>query len=195
MSKGDDTRAAILTAGMEVAASEGLEALSIGRLADRVGMSKSGLFAHFRSKEALQLAVLEHGRRAFAESVAGPALGEPRGEPRLRALLDGWLAWNWSEDARGGCLFLQAAAEYDDREGEVRDALVRIQRDLLDFLVRASELCVEEGHFRPDVDPRQFAFELFALVMAHHFYTRLLEDPAAPQRTREGLERLLSSAH
>lgn len=198
MSKGDETRAAILEAGVDVAAAEGLEALTIGRLADRVGMSKSGLFAHFRSKEALQLAVLEHGRVAFTRAVAAPALEEPRGEPRLRALVDGWLGWNSRGGRRkepcGGCLFLQAAAEYDDREGAVRDALVQIQRDLQDFLTRAVALCVEEGHFRKTVEPEQFTFELYAMVMAHHFHARLLDDRRARDRAREGVERLFASA-
>lgn len=193
MGKGEDTKRTILDAGLEVAASEGLEALSIGRLADRVGMSKSGLFAHFRSKEALQLEVLQHGRAAFAREVVGPAMAAPRGLPRLRALTDRWLGWTFSEERESGCLFLQAAAEYDDREGAVRDLLVSIQRDLIEFLERAAALCVEEGHLREDTLPDQLAYELHGLVMAHHFHTRLLQDPGAPARTRAALERLLAS--
>ncbi len=193
-SKGDRTRAAILQAGLEVASTEGLEAITIGRLADRVNLSKSGLFAHFSSKEQLQLEVLQHGRNEFVTRVIGPALAETRGEPRLRTLLKNWLGWNWSNDSRGGCIFLQAAAEYDDREGPLRDALVESQHDMVEFLVGAAALCVEEKHFRSDIDPRQFAFELYALVMAHHFHIRLLDDPTAPKRTRKGFERLLESA-
>lgn len=192
--KGDKTRATILQAGLEVASAEGLEAITIGRLADRVGLSKSGLFAHFQSKEQLQLEVLEHGRRSFVEQVAVPALGDPRGEPRLRTLMKHWLGWNQATDARGGCIFLQAAAEYDDRAGPIRDRVVEIQRELIEFLVGGAKLCIEEKHFRTDVDAEQFAFELFSLVMGHHFYTRLLEDPAAPDRTRAGFERLMDSA-
>ena len=178
---------------MEVAAAEGLEAITIGRLADRVAMSKSGLFAHFKSKESLQIGVLDYGRQAFATSVLGPAMTAQRGLPRLRALFGRWMDWNWSKDERGGCLFLAAAAEYDDREGPVREALVEIQKELVEFLVRASTLCVEEGHIRKDVEPRQLAFELFALVMAHHFHSRLLLDRAAKKRTLAGFERLITS--
>ncbi|MEM8710576.1 MAG: TetR/AcrR family transcriptional regulator [Planctomycetota bacterium] len=192
--KGDRTRAAILQAGLEVASAEGLEAITIGRLADRVGLSKSGLFAHFQSKEQLQVEVLGHGREAFIQSVVVPALQAPRGEPRLRQLMHNWLGWNWSEESRGGCVFLQAAAEYDDREGPVRDVLVQTQRDLLEFLIGGAQLCVDEGHLRKDTDPKQFAFELFALVMAHHFHIRLLEDPTAPERTQAGFERLMKAS-
>lgn len=193
MGKGDETRRTILNEGLSVAAAEGLEALTIGRLADRVGLSKSGLFAHFRSKEALQLAVLEHGRAAFTREVIGPAMAAPRGVPRLRTLIDGWLRWTWSEDCESGCLFLQAAAEYDDREGPVRDVLVTIQRDLVEFLEGAAARCVEEGHLAPGTSPAQFAFELHALVMAHQFHARLLRDPAASGHARQGFERLLAS--
>lgn len=192
--KGDKTRATILQAGLEVASSEGLEAITIGRLADRVGLSKSGLFAHFRSKEDLQMEVLQHGREAFVQRVAVPALGESRGIPRLRKLMENWLGWNNDGDVHGGCIFLQAAAEYDDREGPIRDTVVQIHRDLIEFLIGGAQLCVDEKHFRQDVDPKQFAFELFALVMAHHFHVRLLEDPTAPDRTCAGFERLMASA-
>ncbi len=193
MSKGADTRAAILDAGMSVAATEGLEALSIGRLADRVGLSKSGLFAHFRSKELLQLQVLGYAREHFVSHVMQPALGEPRGEPRIVALLENWLTWGSSPERKGGCVFLQAAAEYDDRPGVVRDLLVQTQRDWRDALVRAADLAVEEGHFRAGLDTQQFAFEMYALIMAHHFYQRLLDDPVTPSRTRAAFERLLES--
>lgn len=193
MGKGESTRQAILHAGMEVAEAEGLEAITIGRLADRVSMSKSGLFAHFKSKEALQIGVLEYGRQVFITSVAGPALEKLRGLPRLRELFERWLGWNGVQESRGGCMFLAAASEYDDREGPVRDALVEIHRELVEFLVRSATQCVEEGHVRSSVEPKQLAFELFALVMAHHFYARLLEDKRAAERTIVGFERLLSS--
>ena len=191
--KGERTRATILQAGLEVASADGLEAITIGRLADRVGLSKSGLFAHFSSKEELQTGVLAHGREAFIAEVVVPSLKCPRGEPRLRMLVSRWLGWNWTSESRGGCVFLQAAAEYDDRPGPVRDAVVQSQRDMIEFLVGGAQLCVDEGHFRKDVEPRQFAFELFSLVMAHHFYTRLLEDPTARERTLAGFERLMES--
>ncbi|MFT7463855.1 MAG: AcrR family transcriptional regulator [Pseudohongiellaceae bacterium] len=193
MTKGDDTRSAILEAGMDVAATDGLEALSIGRLADRVGMSKSGLFAHFHSKEELQLQVLQFARDHFVAHVMLPAMGCPRGEPRIRALLENWLQWGSSPERVGGCVFLQAAAEYDDRPGLVRDLLVQTQRDWHTALARAAGLAVSEGHFRTGLDEQQFAFEMYALIMAHHFHLRLLEDPSTPNRTRTAFERLLQS--
>ena len=179
---------------MSVAATDGLEALSIGRLAGDVGLSKSGLFAHFRSKEKLQVQVLDFAREHFVAHVVVPALALPRGEPRVRALFENWLAWGASPERQGGCVFLQAAAEYDDRPGPVREFLVQTQRDWIETLVRAAELAAEEGHLRSDLDARQFAFELYAMIMAHHFYVRLLDDPDTESRTRTAFERLLASS-
>ncbi|MEL6715868.1 MAG: helix-turn-helix domain-containing protein [Planctomycetota bacterium] len=197
MTKGDHTRTLILEAGMNVAGVEGLEALSIGRLADRVGMSKSGLFAHFRSKEGLQLAVLAYTRDHFIQHVVVPAMSAPRGEPRLRALLDRWLAWG-APDAdssrEGGCVFLQAAAEFDDRPGSVREAVAASQRDWIDALTRATAIAIEEGHLRADLDPAQFAFEMHGVILSFHFQRRLLDEPEALPRTRAAFERLLASA-
>lgn len=194
MAKGTQTRHAILEAAMGIAATEGLEALSIGRLADRVGMSKSGLFAHFRSKETLQIQVIEFTRDHFVQHVLQPAVKAPRGEPRLVAFLEHWLAWSNDPEREGGCVFLQAAAEFDDRPGAVRDALIETQVEWSGALARAAGLAVEEGHFRTDLDPRQFAFEMYAVIMSHHFHLRLLGDESSPQRTRTAFERLLQDA-
>ena len=177
---------------MAVAATDGLEALSIGRLAGDVGLSKSGLFAHFHSKEKLQIQVLDYAREHFVAHVVLPSLGQARGEPRVRALFENWLAWGSSPERKGGCVFLQAAAEYDDRPGPVREFLVQTQRDWIGTLVRASQLACEERHFRAELDPRQFAFELYAMIMAHHFYVRLLDDPDTESRTRKAFEGLLA---
>lgn len=194
MSKGDLTRTAILEAGVEVAAMEGLESLSIGPLADRVGLSKSGLYAHFRSKEGLQLAVLEHARGDFVTHVLVPALKAPRGEPRLCSIIDHWLAWSASKAGGGGCVFIAAAAAYDDRPGAVRDLLVQTQQDWIDDLNLTVTKAQNEGHFRSDLDPAQFTYELYGLILAHHFYTRLLGDASSPDRTRTSFERLLAGA-
>ncbi len=194
MSKGELTRAAILEAGSEVAAKEGLESLSIGPLAERVGLSKSGLYAHFRSKEGLQLAVLEHARGDFVTHVLVPSLKAARGEPRLCAIMEHWLAWSASRNSAGGCVFVPAAAAYDDRPGAVRDLLVQIQQDWLDDLRFTVTKAQAEGHFRSDLDPQQFTHDMYGLILSHHFYTRLLGDPCAPELTRAAFARLLEGA-
>lgn len=194
MSKGAETRGTILDAALDVASTVGLEALTIGRLAERVGLSKSGLFAHFKSKETLQIGVLEHARADFIQRVVAPALAAPRGLPRIEALFDRWLEWGRGAPGReGGCVFLQAAAEYDDRPGEVRDCLVASQRDWTEALQKAAALAVEEGHLGAQADPAQFAFELYGLMMSCHFHARLLSDRAAIERARAGFERLIAS--
>lgn len=190
--KGQQTRQDILGQAVALASAYGLEGLTIGSLAERLGMSKSGLFAHFGSKEDLQLATLRNARERFERVVFGPALAAPRGLPRLRELFGRWLAWSDDPDLPGGCVIIGATAEYDDRPGPVRDELVRSQRDLRRALARAVELAVSEGHFRPDTDADQFAFELFAIVFAAHHDRRLLRDPAVVQRASAAFEALVA---
>src|SRR5687768_8025264 len=134
MSKGEETRREILGSALSLASEVGLEGLSIGLLAGRVGMSKSGLFAHFESKERLQVAVLEEATRRFVDLVVAPALRAPRGKPRVVALLERWLSWSQQDFMPGGCIFLSASGELDDRPGPARDALVASQRDWQDTL-------------------------------------------------------------
>jgi AcrR family transcriptional regulator len=190
MRKGDETREAILGTALAVASARGLNGLSIGSLAREAGLSKSGLFAHFGSKEDLQIAVLRTAVERFVDAVVTPALREPRGEPRVRAFFERWLAWERSVHLPGGCPFL-AAAKLDDRPGRVRDYLVGSQRDWLDALATAARIAVAEGHFRSDLDPAQFAYELYSLILAYHQYERLLADPEADRRCRLAFERLL----
>ncbi len=194
MGKGDLTRGAILGHALALASETGLEGVSIGALAERVGMSKSGLFAHFHSKESLQVSILETAIQHFVERVVSPALRQPRGEPRVRALLDRWLAWSGADIMPGGCIFVSSIAELDDRPGIVRDRLASSQRDWLDTLATAIRIAVEEGHFRGDLVPEQLAHELVTLSYGHHLVSRLLRDPRAEKRTRAAIERLLSEA-
>ncbi len=194
MSKGDETRRAILADALAQASTLGLAGLTIGSLAKRTGMSKSGLFAHFTSKEALQVAVLDDARDRFVTAVVSPALKEPRGEPRVRALFEGWIRWSQAEFQPGGCVFVAAAAELDDQPGPVRDRLVEIQRDWVDALQTAARIAKEEGHFKPEVDVGQWTFELWGLALAYHWYSRLLQAGDASERVREGFERLLAAA-
>ena len=191
MAKGDETRQAILTRAFEIANVVGLSGLSIGRLAEETGLSKSGLFAHFGSKEALDVAVVGEATRQFVHDVLVPALACPRGEPRIRELFARWLRWG---QRPGGCFFVGASAELDDRTGPARQALVQACKDWLDELATAARIAVLEGHFRADLDPSQFAFELYGLMVGGHTFLRFLRDPAARTHIDTGFEHLLASA-
>jgi AcrR family transcriptional regulator len=191
--KGEATRSNILNVALRMARLEGLGALSIGRLAKGVGLSKSGLFAHFNSKETLQLKVLERGVQEFLNEVIYVAIRRPRGEPRLWAFFDGWRAWA-AGGSEGGCLFLGAAIEYDDQPGALRDYLVATQRQWTQTLARAAQIAQAEGHLRADVNPEQFAFEMYSTMMAYHLYHRLLGDPLADARAQSAFERLLAGS-
>ncbi len=193
MSKGALTRQAILHHGVEVAYRVGLGGLSIGTLATGTGMSKSGLFAHFGSKESLQLEVLAQARAEFVDTVVRPALAMPRGEPRVRALFEQWLACGRAR-MPGGCLFVKAATEFDEQDGPVRDQLVRDHRDLYDSIAQIFRTGIAEGHFRADADPDQFAADLDGVMLAYYHANRLLDDPAAEARARNAVEALLTSA-
>ena len=192
--KGATTRDAILGHALGLASEVGLEAVTIGTLAERASMSKSGLFAHFTSKEALQLAVLEEATARFVLQVIGPALRKKRGEPRLRALLDNWLAWSKAEFMPGGCVFVASIADLDDRPGPVRDRLAASQRDWLDTLTTAVRISIDEGHFRRDVDPAQLAQAFLSLAYGTHLLGRLLRDPETEPRLRVALEAMLEGA-
>ncbi len=194
MKKGELTRDRIVDLAITLASRIGLEGLTIGSLASELKLSKSGLFAHFGSKEELQLRVLEQSVSQFELEVFHPALKAPRGEPRLRTLFDNWLAWGQNPRLPGGCIIVTANVEFDDRPGPLRDLISDAQTRLLEGLARAARIAVEVGHFREDVDPDQFAFELYGLVLAHHFVSRVRRDPAATQRTRAAFERLLSTS-
>jgi AcrR family transcriptional regulator len=190
--KGEETRAAILNRAVRLASQVGLEGLSIGRLAEELDLSKSGLFAHFRSKDALQVQTLEWAAEQFVEAVIRPALKAPRGEPRVRALFEGWLRWPGSQP--GGCLFVAAASELDDRPGPARERLAALQRDWIETLATAVGGAVREGYFRNDLDPEQAAFELYGMMLAMHHAGRLLRDPEAAARARQAFDRFLESA-
>jgi AcrR family transcriptional regulator len=191
VSKGAETRGVILDEAARLARRVGLGGLTIGSLATQTGMSKSGLFAHFGSKESLQLQVVEHDTERFTLEVIRPALKEPRGEPRLRALFTRWLAW---DSAEGGCPLVAAAFELDDQPGPLRDRLVADQRDWADTLAMVFTGGITEGRFRPDADPRQFAQDLEGVMLAYHLASRLLGDPEARARAHRAFENLLAAA-
>jgi AcrR family transcriptional regulator len=194
MRKGELTRHAILERATAVASRVGLEGLTIGRLSEELGLSKSGLFAHFRSKDALQVQVLRFAGERFVEQVVRPALEAPRGEPRVRELFERWLGWERSRAVPGGCPFVAAAVELDDRPGPARDELVRLQRDWLDVIATCCRKAVSEEHFDPATDPDQFAHDLNAIMLGFHQSSRLLRDPAAEARARAAFEARLAGA-
>lgn len=189
--KGEETRALILDRALEIASVSGLEGLTIGTLAERLGMSKSGLFAHFGAKTELQLAVLRRGVDRFVSTVVAPALKEPRGERRLRALVDGWIAWD-RDTFPGGCPMQAASAEFDDVEGPIRDYVVESQRDWFDTLTQVARAAVQAKAFAPDVDARAFAFDLMNILGGYRRHARLFRDPDAEALARSAFEALLA---
>jgi AcrR family transcriptional regulator len=192
-SKGELTRQAILEHATALASRVGLSGLTIGRLAEELSLSKSGLFAHFRSKEALQIQVLEFAADRFTDGVVRPGLSAPRGEPRVRALFERWLEWGRA-NLPGGCLFVAAATELDDQPGPVREQLVRGQKDWLELIANCCRTAVSEGQLRKGMDAEQFAHDLYGVMLAWHHAARLLHDPAADRRARAAFEALLRDA-
>jgi len=192
MSRGSDTRKAVLDHAFILASQVGLDGLTIGRLAEDLDLSKSGLFGHFQSKEALQVQVLRHAADRFVDAVLRPALKAPRGEPRVRQLFERWLDWPRGVPQPGGCVFVAAATELDDKPGPARDVLVELQRDWLEVIANAVRTAVGVGDFRDTADPEQFAQDLYGVMLACHHASRLLRDPQAQKRARVAFEALLS---
>lgn len=193
MGRGAQTRDQILDRALKLASRDGLGGLSIGGLAAELGMSKSGLFGHFGSKEELQVQVLRAAADRFASYVVHPAFAAPRGEPRVRALFERWLAWE-DHEMPGGCVMIAASTELDDQPGPPRDYLVSVQQLWTDTIARSARLAADEGHFRVDLDCEQFAFELRGIMNAYHHAKRLLGDARAEPRARAAFERLVAWA-
>lgn len=187
--KGLQTRAAILEAALGLASHVGLEGLSIGALAEITGMSKSGVFAHFGSREELQISVIREYHAKFEEEVFVPAIRDPRGLPRLQALFRRWVK-RVSMELDSGCIYISGAVEFDDRPGPVRDALVDMVRAWHLALEKAIRLAVDEGHLLPDTDAGQILFELHGLILALHHDARFLRNPGAPERAQAGFKRI-----
>ena len=190
LQKGQQTRATILEAALTLASHMGLEGLSIGALAEVTGMSKSGVFAHFGSRDELQIAVVREYHNKFEEEVFFPSLREPRGLPRLRALFERWVR-RVADEIDSGCIYISGAVEFDDRPGPVRDALVAMVQTWQDALERAIRMAVEEGHLKPDTDPAQMLFEVHGLILALHHDARFLRHPGAVERARVAFRRVL----
>ncbi len=191
LQKGQQTRAVILEAALGQASHMGLEGLSIGALAEVTQMSKSGVFAHFGSREELQIAVIREYHARFEEEVFFPAVREARGLPRLRALFERWVK-RVSVELDSGCIYISGAVEFDDRPGPVRDALASMVQAWQNALERAIAISIEEGHLKADTDTLQMLFEIHGLILALHHDARFLRLPGAVDRARRGFERIVS---
>jgi len=189
--QGVRTRQAILEVAVNVASAEGLEGLTIGRLATELGMSKSGLFAHFGSKEELQLATVEAARAIFIEAVVRPALEAEQGLLRLWKLCMMWLEYVEREVFRGGCFFAAVSAEFDGRPGIVRDRIAEIMREWLDVLERAIRESQKAGQLKASVVPAQLAFEINAFELGANWAFQLYADPQAFAKAREAIRQRL----
>lgn len=182
----------MLDAAVRIAARIGLSGLTIGMLATATGMSKSGLFAHFGSKETLQLQVLARSRDEFVDRVVRPTLRAPRGERRVRALFEHWL--EVAKDPGAPCLFVSASTEYDDQPGVVRDQVVRDQLDFAEAVQQIFRTGISEGEFRTDADPGQFQHDMTGLMLGFFHAYRLMAEPEAETRARTAFEHLLAAA-
>jgi AcrR family transcriptional regulator len=191
--KGEMTRAAIVEAALQAASRDGLEGLTIGTLADSMQMSKSGVFAHFGSREELQLAVLKAYVQRFVDEVLRPSVTKPRGLPRLEAILERWVSFLAREMTRG-CIMIAGAVEYDDVPGPLRDEMVAIIAGWKRELIKAIRQAVSEGHLKRNVDAQQLVFEVYGLMLAMHQDARLLRSADSAKRARAGLRRLIDAA-
>ncbi len=191
LQKGQQTRAAILDAALGLASHMGLEGLSIGALAEVMQMSKSGVFAHFGSREELQISVIREYHARFEAEVFYPAIVEARGLPRLRALFERWVR-RVSVELDSGCIYISGAVEFDDRPGPVRDALAAMVRDWHAAQERAIRIAIDEKQLRADTDPTQMLFEIHGLILALHHDARFLRLPGVMDRARTGFDRVVS---
>ena len=189
--KGQQTKAAIVDAALRMAAQVGLEGLSIGALAEAMDMSKSGVFAHFGSRDELQISVVREYYARFEHEVFQPALQQPRGLPRLRALFDHWMRYT-SAELDSGCIFISGAIEFDDRPGPVRDALIEAVDTWIEAFTRAIAQARQEGHLRADADERQLTFEIHGLILVLHYEARFLHRPGAMERAVQGFHNILA---
>jgi len=192
MRKGEQTRAAILDVALELASRNGLEGLTIGLLADRMSMSKSGVFAHFGSREDLQLEVVKLYHHRFEQEVFYPSIKEARGLPRLVAMYTRWVK-RVSVEIASGCIYISGAVEYDDREGPIREELVSMVRAWQGALLRSVEQAIELRHLHTGFDAEQLVFEMHGLILALHHDARFLRNPGAVERARAGFERLIEN--
>ncbi len=190
LQKGQQTKAAIVDAALGLATQIGLEGLSIGALAEVTQMSKSGVFAHFGSREELQISVIREYHTRFEDEVFYPAMSQARGLPRLRALFDNWMK-RTSVEIDSGCIYISGAVEFDDRAGPVRDALASSVMTWHAAMKRSLTVAKQEGHLRSDVEEEQMLFEIHGLILALHYEARFLKNPGSIERARRGFDNIL----
>ena len=191
MSKGERTRKDIIDKAFALAGDVGLEGLSLGTLASETGLSKSGLFAHFKSKEALQLSIIEEVSERFTNLVIRPTLAAPRGECRVREYFARKIEWVSKSKPNGGCIYMALCQEYDHREGPVRDLLVQNQQILLGTIARIVQTAMDGGEFRKDLDPIRFAFEIEGITMAYSHIGKFIKDPQSLEHAKTTFEELI----
>jgi AcrR family transcriptional regulator len=189
--KGQQTKAVIVEAALGLATHIGLEGLSIGALADVTGMSKSGVFAHFGSREELQISVIREYHQRFEQEVFYPAMSAPRGVTRLRAMFGNWMK-RTSIEIDSGCIYISGAVEFDDRTGPVRDALANSVMTWLAAMRRALEQCKEQGELRADENEEQILFEIHGLILALHYEARFLRNAGSIERAVTGFNNILA---
>jgi AcrR family transcriptional regulator len=194
MESSQSTRDRILDCGIALASQAGLEGVTLGVLSSQVRMSKSGLFAHFRSKEAVQISLLEHSKKLARATIIEPAMKEPEGLPRLQALATYWLGWASRAGLPGGCPVAAGMFEYDDVEGPVRDKIKQMEAEWRDLLCSLTIQAVKHGHFRSDLDVNQFVWELCGIYLSHHTASRFLRSPDADRHARTAIEALSQRA-
>lgn len=194
MRKGELTRVAILDVALDLASRDGLEGLTIGLLAEKMSMSKSGVFAHFGSREDLQLEVVKLYHRHFEHEVFSPSLKEIRGLPRLRGMFARWVK-QVTIEISSGCIYISGAVEYDDRPGPIRDQLVSMVDTWQKTLRRCVLMSIESGHLNTDTDPDQLVYEMYGLILALHHDARFLKKAGSEERAQAGFDRLIQTYH
>ena len=186
------TREVILRTALKVASVHGIEGLTIGELAKQVGMSKSGLFSHFKSRDELQLEVLKLAVDQFIEKVMKPAFEKARGIARIKALFKNWIAHvDGSEAVAGGIVLISAGIELDDCPGKLRDFVLKAQKDLIHNIEKAAKITISEGQFRKDLSAEQFAWSLYSFILGYHHFKRMLNDPKAEKHVENAFKGLL----
>ena len=191
LQKGQQTKMAIVDAALNLATQIGLEGLSIGALAEATKMSKSGVFAHFGSREELQISVIHQYFAQFEQAVFYAAMEQPRGLPRVKAMFANWMTLV-AEEIQAGCIFISGAVEFDDRPGPVRDALATSVQTWLTAMNRSIVLAKACGHLRADTDEEQMAFEIHGLILALHYDARFLNKPGSIERANKGFDNILA---
>lgn len=188
------TRDKILRHGLNIVSTSGLSGITLGTLAEQVGMSKSGLFAHFGSKEDVQLEVLDRSAAVAAEHIVVPAMLAKEGLPRLKALVQNWLGWWAKAELPGGCPATAGMFELDDVETRVRERLVLMEREWRLTLEQTTQRAIELGHLRKDLEVEQFVWELCGIYLSHHASVRFIRDPQADSRAQKAFLSLLKRA-